>query len=248
MIGDSFGPDWRIEPRTGFHLRRYDAGGEAYDVAVAVPAGPAPAEGFALLVVTDAALHFDAVAGAAAALARRPAKTDVGPTVVVGIASGASWSHDPARRERDLLPDGAGAAALHRLLQTRLLPDVATLAPIDPRRRALFGHSFGGLFALDALARAPDGFSACVAVSPSVWRAPGLPARVADAVAGGDARILIAWGAREPQAEADLPAAVAALTARGAPVAHAAIASEDHGAIPFAVLPMALRFVHGVTR
>ncbi|HWK35487.1 alpha/beta hydrolase [Sphingomonas sp.] len=245
MIGDSFGPDWRREPRTGFHLRRYDLDGAAYDVAVAVPEGPEPAQGFPLLVVMDGAIHFDAVAAAAAALARRPGKTEVGSSVVVGIASGAGWSHDPALRERDLLPDGAGCDALHRLLGTRVLPDVAALAPVDPARRALFGHSFGGVFALDALAR---DFSTCIAVSPSLWRAPDLAARVAAAIAGRDVRVLIAWGAREPQGDADLPAAIDTLAAAGARVTHATIADEDHGSVPFAVLPMALRFVHGVTR
>ncbi|MGN5373312.1 alpha/beta hydrolase [Sphingomonas hankookensis] len=241
MNGDSFYRDGARELRTGFHLRRYDAGGEAYDVAVAVPAEASPAEGFPLLVVMDGAIHFDAVAAAARALARRPGKTGVAPMVVVGIASGAGWSHDPARRERDFLPDGDGMAALHELVRERVLPDIATLAPIDPARRAILGHSFGGVFALDALAL--GGFGAGVAFSPSIRRAPQLPERIA-----GDVRLLIAWGGREPQAQADLPGTVATLIANGVHVDHAVFPDEDHGSIVFAALPMALRFVHGITR
>lgn len=238
MFGDSF---YR-EPRTGFHLRRYTLDGATWDVAVALPDGPAPVDGFPLLLVTDGALHFDAAAAAARALARRPLKTDIGPSIVVGIASGIDWSHDPARREAELRPDGADNATLRRLLPL-LLADIAALAPVEPERRAIMGHSFGGLFALDAIARVPEGFTACIAISPSIWNAPDLPARVAGALSGRNARILLVSGEREPRINADLPAATATLAAT-----QVTLPCEDHGSIVFAALPLALRFLHGTVR
>lgn len=241
MFGDSFSR----EARSGFHLRRYGSGREAYDVAVSVPGEPAPARGFPLLVVLDAALHFDAVAAAARALSRRADKTGVAPMVAIGIASGIDWSHDAARRERDLPPGGEGHAGLSALVD-RVIGDVATLAPVDPARRAILGHSFGGLFALDALGGAGR-FDRCIAVSPSLWRAPGLAGRLADRVAGRGTRILIVSGDREMRINADLPAATRALS-RTAQVRTVALPGEDHGSIPFAALPMALRFLNDVTR
>lgn len=242
MFGDSFRP----EPRTGVLLRRYGQDAAAWDVAVAMPEGPAPDRGFPLLVVLDGALHFDAAVAAARALARRPGKTEVGPMIVLGIASGRDWSHDAERRERALLPGAADNAALHAVLRLAL-DEVAAMAPVDPVRRAVMGHSFGGLFALDALVREPGLFGTCIALSPSLWNAPGLAENVAAALAGRDARILLASGEQEPQINADLPAA-AAILAEVARVERAVLPGEDHGSIPFAALPMALRFVHGVIR
>jgi predicted alpha/beta superfamily hydrolase len=41
--------------------------------------------------------------------------------------------------------------------------------PVDPQRRHLGGHSFGGLFTLYALFRRPDAFAGYAPVSPSLW-------------------------------------------------------------------------------
>ena len=50
-----------------------------------------------------------------------------------------------------------------------LQPEIARRCPVDPARQALFGHSFGGLFVLYALAHAPQAFSHWIAASPSVY-------------------------------------------------------------------------------
>ncbi len=69
---------------------------------------------------------------------------------------------DPAGR-----PAGGAADFLARITG-QILPRTERLAPLDPARRTLWGHSYGGLFALHAaFAGAP--FSRIVAASPSLW-------------------------------------------------------------------------------
>lgn len=243
MNGDPFSGEWRLDPRTGYRLRRYALTDRAYDVAVALPDTPPPPGGFALLVLTDGALHFDAAAGAAAALRRRPEKTRVAPAIVAGIASGADWSHDGDARARALVPGEPDAGALLTLIRERLIPDIAALAPVASGQGAILGHSLGGLFALHALAAAPALFRTAIALSPSLWRLPDLAAQVGQTIGGRGARILLASGEYEPKINADLPAAAEAL-GQGAEVTRLKLAGEDHGSIPFAALPAALRFLH----
>lgn len=242
MIGDMFSGEWRMEGRTGYHRRRFGGAMAAWDVMAAVPPGTVPADGAALLLLTDGALHFDAAAAAAAALARRPEKTGVGPTIVVGIASGPDWSHDADRRRDSLLPGGDAAEDLQSVVRD-VVTAVAELGRVDPALRAIFGHSFGGLFALQMLAVAPGLFETAIAVSPSFWRAPTLPDAVA-AVIGHDTRILLASGEREEAINADLPRAQAALARSGARVSRRTYPDEDHGSVAFTALPAALRFLH----
>jgi predicted alpha/beta superfamily hydrolase len=230
---------------TGPLFRRYAHDRGEWDVGLHIPEGPAPEQGFAMLVVMDAALHFDAAVAAAKALARRPGKTDVGPTIILGVASGLDWGHDGARREQELLRDGEGHAALGALI-AMVIADAAMIAPVDTARRAIMGHSFGALFALDAMA-ASDLFDSCIAISPSFWRLPALAGDVAQAIGGRDRRIMLVSGGEEPRINADLPAAAASL-AESAHLTCVTLPGEDHGSTPFAALPMALRFLHGTVR
>lgn len=242
MFGDSF----CTESRTGLLFRRYVSDGLKWDVGVDIPKEAPPEGGFPMLVIMDAALHFDAAVAGARALARRPLKTGVGPTIVLGIASGADWGHDGVRRERELVQDGADHAVLHDLVEA-VATDVATRAPINGARRTIMGHSFGGLFALGALGRATGLFDSCIAISPSFWRVPDFARTVARAIAGSERRILLASGSEEPRINADMSAA-ADILAGSAEVRHVVLQGEDHGSAPFAVLPMALRFLHGDVR
>ncbi|KAM0550847.1 hypothetical protein ACHAPJ_008711 [Fusarium lateritium] len=50
-------------------------------------------------------------------------------------------------------------------VENTLFPD----APLKTGPKALFGHSYGGLFTLNALFTKPDAFDTFIAASPSIW-------------------------------------------------------------------------------
>ncbi|WP_101675013.1 alpha/beta hydrolase [Alloalcanivorax mobilis] len=85
-------------------------------------------------------------------------------------APGEHEIHDPRRADRR----GGGAARFLEWIDTTLTPRVATLAPINPARASLWGHSYGGLFTLFALCTRPAAFHQYFPTSPSLWWAGGL--------------------------------------------------------------------------
>ncbi len=92
------------------------------------------------------------------------------PAIIVAI-------HGAGRRNRDYVPtnrctqDGGGHAAFFDFLRQELLPSIEDTIGGDPRRRALFGHSHGGSFALYAMFAESPGqhtFAAYLASDASV--------------------------------------------------------------------------------
>ncbi len=130
---------------------------------VAWPEGPPPPGGHPLLLLLDGEACFATAAEAARLQARRPEVTGVAPAVIAAL----SHTTGPAAREADFTPPGAGAFL--DLLEQAVLPLLAAVCPCDPVRRALFGHSLGGLLAVQALFRRPGLFRRHVAASPSLW-------------------------------------------------------------------------------
>ncbi|SDG54685.1 alpha/beta hydrolase [Bosea robiniae] len=143
--------------------------GSRYRLLISVPEGPAPARGFPSLVLVDGHALFPMAATAARLQAQRPEATGVGPAVVIGIGYPDERPFDAERRQRDLLPVPGGADRFLDAIIDEILPAVARIAPLDPARRALAGHSYGGLFVLHALFTRPGLFEAHVAGSPSIW-------------------------------------------------------------------------------
>ena len=99
------------------------------------------------------------------------------------------------------LPSG-GAEAFLDLLTGPMRTEVASQAPIDPRRQTLWGHSYGGLAVLHTLFTRPAAFSDYAVASPSLWWHEGAVAREVQGFAGrlGNARprVLLMRGAAEP--------------------------------------------------
>lgn len=143
--------------------------GDAYRLLIAIPSVLPPPEGFPLVYMVDGNALFPGAVAAARLLAGRPDVTGVGPAILLGIGYPDCAAFDPDRRARDLLPDGGGADRFLDFIATEVLALVTGLAPVDPGRRALIGHSFGGLFALHALFTRPQLFGTLVAGSPSIW-------------------------------------------------------------------------------
>lgn len=119
-----------------------------------------------------------------------PMGTDVQPGVIVAVGYPVDGAYDPLRRSWDLSPppgrtyppfsEGApsvvtgGADRFLSFIEVEVMPFLASLAPIDPARRTLFGHSFGGLFALHALFAGCTTFSRYAAASPTIYWEDGL--------------------------------------------------------------------------
>jgi len=77
---------------------------------------------------------------------------------------GGRWP-DPRRPEWQC----GGADAFLDTLLGPMLAWAGAQAPLDPARLSLYGHSYGGLCALYALARHPGRFARTICASPSLW-------------------------------------------------------------------------------
>jgi len=195
--------------------------GRTYRVFVYKPDGPPPPGGYPLFLVTDANLTFPI----AATLGITHAFSGGTAPLVVGVGYAADNPVTPfLMRNRDLTPptpvsaikanpmfpppkaeDHGGSDAFRRFLIEELRPLIAQSYPVDPANQALYGHSLGGLFALEVLFRHPGSFRTYVASSPSVWwnncslleHEGGFAARVAAGEAAP--RVLVLVGAREQE-------------------------------------------------
>lgn len=188
--------------------------GPGYRLFIAVPkADPAPG-GWPVLYMLDGNAAFDFLTPADLAQAAG--------LVVVGV--GYDTQRQFARELRTLdftAPEGPGdglrpdhvhegrTAGGAGLFHDRLVGPLRTAAeeglPIDPTRRTLWGHSFGGLFTLYALLARPDGFARYASISPSIWWDEGLIRRVAQAAHPASLPLLMALGDREKRSGTDGP-------------------------------------------
>ncbi|GIZ40910.1 hypothetical protein CKM354_000423000 [Cercospora kikuchii] len=109
--------------------------------------------------------------------ATSPRFADGGIVVAVGYPLEPAKLYDFQRRSRDLTPpttlpiEGFGGA--DRFLEFLEGPVKSTVREKFPKivigREALYGHSYGGLFALYALFTRPHSFECFMASSPSIW-------------------------------------------------------------------------------
>jgi len=187
---------------------RASVAGHRYRLFVSVPATAAPAEGYPVLYVLDGNAAFPVAAFLARSAANRSEVTGHTAPLVVGIGYPGNEDFDVAARRRDYtigagnsnpLTSEGGADRFLDFIQNELKPLVATRYPVDHKRQALFGHSFGGLFVLHALLTRPTSFSTFIASSPSIWwqnkqLLSELPASMPPGVSP---RVQISVGARE---------------------------------------------------
>lgn len=183
-----------------------------YRLWVGKPARPAPATGYPVLWMLD---------GNAALSALEPAelKTLAAGEAPLLVAVGYQTEQRIERTARtyDYTPLVPGAVAqvdpltgqasggvdvFLDLLEQRMRPMVATVAPVDLSRQTLWGHSYGGLAVLHALFRRPGEFSDYAAASPSLWWNGGVIVREVAGLAGrlGESRprLLLMRGSAEP--------------------------------------------------
>ncbi|KAF7188998.1 Siderophore triacetylfusarinine C esterase [Pseudocercospora fuligena] len=100
-----------------------------------------------------------------------------GIVVAVGYPLKQGKLYDAQRRSLDLTPPSAapiegygGADRFLDFIEAKVRPAVRDRLPkVAVSREALYGHSYGGLFALHALFSRPLSFDCFMASSPSIW-------------------------------------------------------------------------------
>lgn len=150
-----------------------------------LPAGDPPAAGWPALTLTDGNAVIATAVDAMRAQASYPSGTNLMWGALIAIGYPTEEAYDPFRRSWDLgPPPGAtyppfwpdtpevktgGGAELARFILEDLRDFLAgRQVPLDPARQGLFGHSFGGLFALWLMFTRPDAFTHWIAASPSI--------------------------------------------------------------------------------
>lgn len=157
--------------------------GRDYWIQVSLPAGEAPAEGYPVLYVLDGNIRFPLLAAARQTLSRQGMQREGMPWVIVGIGYPGVADLDVAARAEDLTPPApdmsetgdpgqrpqGGAERFLDFIEDTLEPELAQRLPLSERRKALLGHSYGGLFTLYTLFTRPQAFTDYLAISPSIW-------------------------------------------------------------------------------
>lgn len=180
-VADTGAPGWRFEQ---FRVASAD-GQRRYRIRVAVPLRAPPPAGFPVAYLLDgnaALMETDATLLAELSAAPRP-------PLIAYIAHDNDLRIDADARAYDYTPRRPGGDEAQRdamgnrrtggaddflaLIERDVVPKVEALAKADPSRRALWGHSYGGVFALHALFSRPDAFSVYAAADPSLWWGDG---------------------------------------------------------------------------
>ncbi|WP_233593062.1 alpha/beta hydrolase [Candidatus Pantoea deserta] len=149
-----------------------------YKVWLGVPKQARPAEGYPVLYLLDGN-----AAMARLSEDRLKKMADQKPPVLVAVGYNTRLPFDVQARALDYTPPGGkpgnagqerypggGSHEFRELLLTQIVPWAETQATSNPQQRALWGHSFGGLFVLDTLYES-SWFSHYFSAAPSLgWR------------------------------------------------------------------------------
>ncbi|MCC0807010.1 alpha/beta hydrolase [Methylobacterium sp. W2] len=194
-------------------------GGERapWRITLYVPPGEAPVAGWPVLYLLDGNAVTATAIDIERVQARYPDATGIASRfVVVGIGYPGDEAYDGLRRSWDYTPPPGrsyppytpggptlrtgGADEFLHFVTRELRPAIERRCPVDTTRQALFGHSFGGLFVLYALAGMPTAFSHWIAASPSIYWEDLVLLKSIDRLENGPpvrARVLLLAGAYE---------------------------------------------------
>ncbi|RDU67568.1 alpha/beta hydrolase [Helicobacter didelphidarum] len=100
--------------------------------------------------------------------------------IIVGIGHESNLAFDRKLRTLDYTPPldskfnktftgGGGADAFYSFITGIVVPYIAKNYPTNPKKKAIFGHSFGALFVLHTLLHYPQSFEYYFIASPSLW-------------------------------------------------------------------------------
>lgn len=149
-----------------------------------LPPGQAPDGGWPGLWLLDGNAVIGTAVDAMRAQAFWPEGTNIGWGALIAIGYPTADAYDPFRRSWDLGPPPGrsyppfeaggpevrtgGGAEMARFLLEDVRHFLAGHVALDPGRQSLFGHSFGGLFALWLLFTRGDVFRNWIAASPAI--------------------------------------------------------------------------------
>ena len=119
---------------------------------------------YPVLYLLDGDAHFHHTTGIVRFLSDNGRAAEM---IVVGV-SNTDRTRDMTPTPNKDFPNSGGAAKLLTFLKEELRPRVEGAYRAAPYR-VLIGHSFGGLFVINALTTAPDAFNAYVSLSPSLF-------------------------------------------------------------------------------
>lgn len=160
------------------------ATGDIRRVFLWTPDGPAPTDGWPALWLLDGNAVIATAVDAMRAQAFWPTGTNLGWGALIGVGYPTQDAYDSFRRSWDLGPPPGrsyppfhpggpvvrtgGGAEMARFLSGDVMRALALRVRLDPARQSLFGHSFGGLFALWHMFTAPGVFRNVIAASPAI--------------------------------------------------------------------------------
>ncbi len=190
--------------------------GPGHRLFLAVPREKAPPGGWPILYLLDGNAAFDFLTPGHLAM--------VPGLVLAGVGYDTDRQFARERRTLDFTPpdgpgDGlrpdpvhpgrmaGGAAQFLDRLTGPLRAAAEEGIAVDPARRTLWGHSFGGLFTLYAMLMRPGAFNRHAVISPSIWWDEPLIRRIAAEapVTRDPPPLLVALGDREKRSGSDGP-------------------------------------------
>ncbi|PCM46321.1 esterase [Marinobacter sp. ANT_B65] len=153
--------------------RMQNGQGHSYRILVSKPEGELPyTGGYPVIYVLDANAYFASLHEA------KRAQKQYRQAIIVGIAYLGDDPHNFLRRAYDFSPPVSeeansppqgGQDVLLDFLEQQVMPAVAERFPVNESQQSLYGHSFGGMFAIYTLFTRPELFNHVVAASPSLW-------------------------------------------------------------------------------
>lgn len=143
--------------------------------------GEQPSDGYPVLYLLDGDTTFAPAAIAAHSLLVNKISGQNTPLLIVGIGYPNGQLLDLNKRAKDYTPAlraGAsmqeqqkfgGADAFLQFIDEELTAFLQAHTPINNKKKAIFGHSYGGLFAAYSLLNYPQKFQYHIISSPSIW-------------------------------------------------------------------------------
>lgn len=160
-----------------FSLNSAD-GQRHYQIALAIPNGPMPEQGYPVLYMLDGDAVLPLLTDA---LFARLQGADWPVIVTLGYKGDARtarvYDYTPSPQDLTPLPVGSqfsvehygGAEPFWQFIEHTVKPQVGQRVTVNKERQSLWGHSFGGLFVLHTLFTHPESFQTYIAADASLW-------------------------------------------------------------------------------
>ena len=167
-----------------------DSQNRPHRIFIGIPKAAPPARGFPALYALDgnALLEYLAPDRLKLPPEQLPVLVLIGyPTELRFDTAARAYDYTPPDPQGKTMPDqltpersNGGAPQFLKFILHQVRPQIDRLAPTDPHKQTLWGHSYGGLFVLHTLFNEPQAFTRYVAADPSLWWQNGLMLQYAE--------------------------------------------------------------------